>query len=164
MNFLHAILNLVEGKPQQPQRTLATVPEPPARPASKPTDSQVAQMNAQIAADGARMFQTAHPGQTYRIGQNGETYPGGVDMATYNALMRRPMQSNPFAQTSHFAIPAPVYRNPNLGVNTAPVQGLANPGYTPLQATHSFATGIQPASYTPIQGSSPQLMGSFKWQ
>lgn len=162
MNFLRAILNLVEGKPQQ--HMLTNVPQAPARPVSKPTDSQVAQMNAQIAADGARMFQTAHPGQTYRIGQNGETYPGGVDMATYNALMSRPMQSNPFAQTSHFAIPTPIYRNPNLGVNTASAQGLANPGYTPLQATHSFANGVQPVPYASIQGSSPQLTGGFKWQ
>lgn len=54
------------------------------------TDSQQAVSNAQMAADGARMFQAAHPGVTYAPGQNGETYRGGIDSSTYAQLLLRP--------------------------------------------------------------------------
>lgn len=47
---------------------------------------QVANANAQIAADGAKMYMQAHPGQPYQIGQNGETYDGGINMDLYHQL------------------------------------------------------------------------------
>lgn len=86
MNLLSAISGLLGGHSGQKTVQFGPGSKGPVQHAALSPD-QVQANNAQIAADGAKMYQTAHPGKTYQLGQNGETYNGGVDMALYQKLL-----------------------------------------------------------------------------
>lgn len=51
------------------------------------TPEQLRSANTQVAFDGARMYQAAHPGQIYTPGQNGETYEGGIDPIQFRHML-----------------------------------------------------------------------------
>lgn len=115
-----------------------------------PTPSQQANANAQIAADGAKMYMAAHPGQTYQIGQNGETYAGGVNMDLYNQLVNNPSQTGPFQPKSKPATAMPATSN---------LLGSAQPRITTNQPL--IATGAQPQDNSPqLQIAGPDVQGA----
>lgn len=116
------------------------------------TDAQQAQANAKIAADGAAMYNAAHPGKQYVLGQNGETLNGGVDQASYLSRLRmlsapkKPVAANfsaPQVNRSLFSATNP-QANHYGGDFGTPIQGMQNPGFIPVQ-------GSQFQSYMPIQ-------------
>lgn len=84
MSFLHDLANLVQHK--EATRNLNSGGH--GRITHAPVDAQQrAVLNAKIAADGARMYEEAHPGKVYVPGQNGETYDGGIDQVAYQQYM-----------------------------------------------------------------------------
>lgn len=66
-------------------------------------DYQQSVGNAKIAADGAKMYNAAHPGKSYVQGKNGETYKGGVDTETYQQQMATPGQSGNASAAEKYA-------------------------------------------------------------
>lgn len=112
-------------------------------PAMNPQQIQAA--NAQIEADGARMYNQAHPGQVYRTNQNNEFQPGQLPthmpFGQPNYLGYRAPQQNP---TLSMPQPRPVVGfAPRTVGNFQPninVQGIQNPGLTPMQGS----VGVRP--------------------
>jgi hypothetical protein len=138
-------------------------PQPPSGSYAQPSAAQVQTANAQFAADGARMYEQAHPGKTYTPGQNGETYPGGINQTAYSQLMAPPPAFTPMASKLAAALQTTQLMVPRLGVSTNEPQGNINPGFTPLQATNSYGNRYQPQSYKPIQGTAPAIQSNYNW-
>lgn len=150
MNFLQRLLGQHDPAPVSKQRTGPVHYAPP-------TADELQASNASIAADGARMYQAAHPGQTYVPGQNGETYTGGISQTGYQNLLHGPLKAlpRPISQptgVNGFTMPQVhaaffAANNPQIqlgGDSGTPIQGAQNSGYIPLQSTQS-------KRYAPIQ-------------
>lgn len=140
-NLLSELVNAISGK----TRTFNVGHESsgnagPASPAAVQTN------NAIIAADGARMYQQAHPGQQYHPGQNGETYPGGINPHVYASAMNTPLSPlKMFQRPASAGIPiggGPPLRQLSLSMGPSVesmdgLQGLpTNNGFIPMQASH----------------------------
>lgn len=161
MILLHNLSKLIgdlTGHGSEPTRQLSSPPKAAVNhPAATPQQTQ--NNNAGFAAEGAEMYEQAHPGQKYVMGQNGETYDGGVNMNLYSQLLATHHLLNTAALLHHIANPAPAIAgnmpapagNPQQATHiliAAPdIQGEQNPGQIPLQSSQGFGytRNLQPA-------------------
>lgn len=87
MSFFGALANIgrdvehVFAPPQAPVRTFNTTAHATNHPPLTPRQAQ--NVNAKIEADGAAMYNAAHPGQQYRANQNGEFGPNELPANMY---------------------------------------------------------------------------------
>lgn len=127
MNIVHSLHNLLSTAGNNIEHNLSVIGgqrpfESKAAPA-KHYQATPQQWNAQIAADGARMYQQAHPGKTYVLGQNGETYPGGVDKTLYKSLVNAAQPKITYDQ------PTPDYMMPGAALQRTLQGRQARPTY-----------------------------------
>lgn len=126
MNLLHSLAKLLGGGVEntRPMNFGGGVAKPSA-PVS-PAQQQAA--NAQIEADGARMFNQAHPGQFYRANQNHEFAPGQLPSYMEGSIIGRP--------------------GPFLGSNIGP-QSPKNIAFAPSQINQVAPPSQQIQQYNP---------------
>jgi len=157
MSFLGALANLGHDiehvfAPPQPTRTFNMATKPAINQPA-PSRQQIQNINAKIESDGAAMYNAAHPGQMYRVNQNGEFGPHDLPAYMYGSSMPVGYKAAPTLPSfsrrllNNFTPNYGIQAAPSIDINSPTLQQPYNPGNIPLQQQGNAPRNINNGAY-----------------